>query len=134
VAGRAVAALHERHQNLDVVVVAAGQLTAQREAEVLEELWRAQPDLVLVGMGAGVQERWIAAARRRVPSATWWAVGALFDYVAGVERRAPQWMSTAGLEWAFRLLQDPRGKWRRYVLGNPTFVARVLRERLRKGA
>ncbi len=62
-------------------------------------------------------------------------VGAAFDYHAGRIRRAPAWMQKAGLEWAYRLFQEPRRLWRRYAVNNPLFILRlarqVLRERLR---
>ena len=55
-------------------------------------------------------------------------VGGTFDLVAGVVARAPMWMQRAGLEWLFRLYQEPRRMWKRYVIGNARFVALVLRE------
>jgi N-acetylglucosaminyldiphosphoundecaprenol N-acetyl-beta-D-mannosaminyltransferase len=60
-----------------------------------------------------------------------WNVGALFDYVAGRVPRAPHWLSDNGLEWIFRLAVEPRRMWRRYLLGNPTFLYRVMDERRR---
>ncbi|MEA3439392.1 MAG: WecB/TagA/CpsF family glycosyltransferase, partial [Chloroflexota bacterium] len=61
-----------------------------------------------------------------------WAVGALFDYVAGEEMRAPNWVNKAGVEWFWRLIMDPKGKWKRYLVGNPLFMSRVVREWLIK--
>ena len=58
-----------------------------------------------------------------------WTVGALFDYVSGRVPRAPHWLADNGLEWIFRLAVEPRRMWRRYLLGNPAFLSRVLRER-----
>lgn len=97
------------------------------DAETLRtELETADPDLVLVGMGSPRQEAlvqdWSARGRPRV----WWCVGALFEYDAGERRRAPVWMRRAGLEWAVRLALEPKRLWRRYLFGNPRFVARVL--------
>ena len=56
-------------------------------------------------------------------------VGAAFDFLAGEKRRAPEWMRAAGLEWAFRLLSEPRRLWKRYLLGNMVFVADFVRYR-----
>jgi hypothetical protein len=58
-----------------------------------------------------------------------WTVGALFDYVSGRVRRAPHWMADHGLEWIFRLGIEPRRMWRRYLLGNPIFLWRVMNAR-----
>jgi exopolysaccharide biosynthesis WecB/TagA/CpsF family protein len=58
-------------------------------------------------------------------------VGAFFDFAAGQVPRAPEWMRRAGVEWIFRLRKEPSRMWRRYVLGNPLFVLRILGERLR---
>jgi exopolysaccharide biosynthesis WecB/TagA/CpsF family protein len=82
---------------------------------------------LLVAMGNGLQERWI---ERLVPEASLsaWGIGALFDFLAGEFKRAPQWMRYLGIEWVYRLMLEPRRLWRRYILGNPLFVWRVLRE------
>lgn len=96
---------------------------------VREAIERADPDLVLLGMGSPRQERqalaWAAQGRPRA----WWCVGALFEYYAGTRRRAPVWMRRTGLEWAFRLALEPGRLWRRYILGNPLFVGRVILNR-----
>lgn len=102
---------------------------AQQEARMLAGLEAADPDLVLVGMGAPLQERralaWAPQGRPRV----WWCVGALFEYYAGTRARAPRWMRRAGLEWLFRLMLEPGRLARRYLIGNPLFVGRVVRRR-----
>lgn len=106
-----------------------GFFSPQAQAGVVAEVAATRPDVVLVAMGNGRQERMALALRDAgVPSS--WAVGALFDFWAQVHPRAPGWMRAAGLEWVFRLLREPARLWRRYLLGNPLFVARVLRERL----
>ena len=57
-----------------------------------------------------------------------WTVGALFDYVSGHVPRAPRWLADHGLEWIFRLAIEPNRMWRRYLIGNPTFLSRVYSE------
>ena len=86
---------------------------------------------LLVGFGMPLQEKWIAdnASRLRVKTAI--AVGALFRWHAGIEQRSPRWMTDYGLEWLGRLAQHPVRHFRRYVIGNPLFLARVARARLR---
>jgi N-acetylglucosaminyldiphosphoundecaprenol N-acetyl-beta-D-mannosaminyltransferase len=94
---------------------------------LLEEIARARPDVLLVAMGNPLQERWIDAHRGRVSVPLCIGVGGLFDHWAGNLRRAPRWVRRLGAEWTQILLQQPH-KWRRYVLGNPRFLWRVLRD------
>ena len=89
----------------------------------------ARPHILLVGMGTPTQEKWLAAHRHQLEVPVVWAVGALFDFVAGVQPRGPRWMLDHGLEWLCRLLSDPARLWRRYLIGNPLFILRVLRQR-----
>ena len=83
-------------------------------------------------MGTPKQELWVEANAHRLDVDVLWTVGALFEYVSGRIRRAPHWMSDNGLEWIFRLAVEPRRMWRRYLLGNPVFLHRVLEERRRR--
>lgn len=97
---------------------------------VIEEINRANPDVVWVGMGTGYQERWIAENRSRLNAPILIGVGAAFDMHSGMVQQAPDWMQLAGLEWFFRLLQEPGRLWRRYLLGNPLFISKLLLQRL----
>ncbi len=128
IAQRARANLVARMPALQIVGVCDGYFQMQSEAEVLAEIARTQPHVVFVGMGTPRQELWVAEHRAALATPICWSVGALFDYVAGAEPRAPAWMNALALEWLWRLLVDPRGKWKRYVLGNPLFVLRFLRQ------
>ena len=106
---------------------------AGREPEVIQIINRSRADVLLVAMGNPLQERWIEAhrARLRVPLCV--GVGGLFDHWAGNLRRAPRWMRRVGAEWTQILMQQPH-KWRRYVIGNPVFIWRVLRDDARHSA
>ena len=88
-----------------------------------------EPDIVLVGMGTPVQERWVAEHRARIDAPVVWVVGATADFVSGHVSRGPAWLHQRQ-EWLARLLVDPRRLWRRYLFGNAVFLARVARERL----
>ena len=77
-----------------------------------------QADALLVGVGAPRQERWIQAHAAATGTTVVVGVGGLFDYYAGNIARAPLWMRRSGLEWLFRLLQEPRRLARRYLVGN----------------
>lgn len=105
-------------------------LSAAEEDDVLARINAAEPDIVWVGLGMPRQELWIARYEERLNTPVLMAVGAAFDFHAGTVRQAPSWMQRAGLEWLFRLIQEPRRLWRRYLLGNSRFVWLLLRERL----
>ena len=89
------------------------------------------PDLLLVAFGAPKQELWIDRFAERLGPAVAMGVGGSLDFITGRVRRAPAWMSRAGLEWLFRLLQEPRRMWRRYLVEDPAFIAIVARTRRR---
>jgi N-acetylglucosaminyldiphosphoundecaprenol N-acetyl-beta-D-mannosaminyltransferase len=91
-------------------------------------LKRARPDLVWVGLGAPKQEILMAALAEAGLRATMIGVGAAFDYHAGTKREAPRWMQAAALEWLYRLIQEPKRLFGRYLSTNPAFVALVLVE------
>jgi len=95
---------------------------------VVEDINERRPDIVLVGMGTPKQEDWVQAYCDRLDTDVLWTVGALFDYVSGRVPRAPGWLADNGLEWIFRLGVEPQRMWRRYLLGNPVFLSRVLVE------
>ncbi|WP_206214847.1 WecB/TagA/CpsF family glycosyltransferase [Adlercreutzia sp. ZJ176] len=97
------------------------ELTPEEDAGHVEMMNAADPDVVWVGLGAPKQERWMAAHEGRV-NALMVGVGAAFDYLAGNIRRAPAWMQRANLEWAYRLMQDPRRLAGRYASTNAKFV------------
>jgi len=86
----------------------------------------ARPDVLLVAMGNPLQELWIARHGDELGAGVAIGVGALFDYLAGRVPRAPRWVLRLRGEWLFRLVVEPRRLWRRYVVGNPRFLLRVL--------
>ena len=86
----------------------------------------ARADLIFVGLGPPKQELWIQSSLEAIRPAVAIGVGASLDFLAGKYKRAPAWMGPAGLEWAFRLWQEPRRLWRRYLVEAPRFVLVVL--------
>lgn len=123
--------LERRWPGLQIVGLADGYFLEKPEAEVLGEIQRCRPHYLLAGMGSPLQEKWLRAHRAEIPAPVCWAVGALFDFVAGAEPRAPAWMNQVPLEWLWRLYIDPKGKWKRYLIGNPLFLLRLLRQRIK---
>mgnify|MGYP001243532328 CR=1 FL=1 len=94
----------------------------------------AKPDIVLVGMGTPTQEEWVSQRRALIDAPVVWCLGATADFVSGrVQRKGPDWL-VDNHEWLSRLLADPRRLWQRYLLGNSLFLARIAKERLRRGA
>lgn len=132
IANKTKANLLERWTGLKIVGTCDGYFIEKSESDVLEEIAKTAPHVVFVGMGTPVQEKWIASHRDEIQAPVCWAVGALFDYVAGVEPRVPVWLNAIALEWLWRLIVDPGGKWRRYIIGNPLFVSRVVSQWLGK--
>ena len=112
-------------------------LTDAEEEALIHELDACGSQIVFVGLGAPKQEKWMANHRGRV-NAVMLGVGAAFDYHAGRIRRAPVWIQDLGLEWLFRLVQEPRRLWRRYVFNNPAYLVllgtQIVRERFLRRA
>jgi len=108
-------------------------LTADEEAELANRINADTPDVVWVGVGVPKQEKWMAHMRSRLDPPLLVGVGAAFDFEAGLKRQAPSWMQRRGLEWLFRLSQEPRRLGPRYLRYNPRFVAAFLRQYLREG-
>ena len=108
---------------------AFGPTTAAEDAAIVDRINAARPDVVWIGLGAPKQEKWMAAHYGRIKAAAMIGVGAAFDFHAGTAKWAPPWVRRLGLEWAYRLVCEPRRMWRRN-LDSPLFLAGVLRQRL----
>jgi exopolysaccharide biosynthesis WecB/TagA/CpsF family protein len=106
-----------------------GYFQWQDSSRVVERINAAQPDLLLVGMGSPLQERWLVENRSqlRVPVCT--SVGGLFDFWSGRRTRAPLLLRRWSLEWVYIALTEPH-KWRRYAFGVPRYLAQVATARL----
>jgi N-acetylglucosaminyldiphosphoundecaprenol N-acetyl-beta-D-mannosaminyltransferase len=125
------AALRTRHPDL---LIAGGwspphrPLTAEEERDVAVRIDSDGADVVWVGIGAPRQEQWMARMRPRLEAPVLAGVGAAFDFLAGRKRQAPGWMQDRGLEWAFRITQDPIRLGPRYLRHNPAFVLAFARQ------
>jgi N-acetylglucosaminyldiphosphoundecaprenol N-acetyl-beta-D-mannosaminyltransferase len=102
--------------------------TAAEEDAVARDIERSGADVVWVGIGVPKQEKWMAAMRARLDAPVLVGVGAAFDFHAGLIPQAPVRMQRLGLEWLFRLIQEPARLWRRYLRYNPRFVAGFARQ------
>lgn len=101
-----------------------GYLAADEQVQLQQTLKELQPGVILVGLGVPRQELWIADHRHLCPNAIWIGVGGSFDIWAGTKTRAPAWLRNNGLEWVYRLYQEP-WRWRR-MLALPHFAWRAL--------
>ncbi|WP_395451430.1 WecB/TagA/CpsF family glycosyltransferase [Aminobacter sp. UC22_36] len=129
-AERAAERLSQIAPHHNIVVVHDGFFTAEQEPEIVAAIGDLRPDILLVAMGVPRQELWIARNMGPKHCTLPIAVGALLDFLSGSVPRAPEWMRQLRLEWLFRLLIEPGRLWRRYVVGNPLFLFRVLRQKL----
>ncbi|MDQ3534463.1 MAG: WecB/TagA/CpsF family glycosyltransferase [Bacteroidota bacterium] len=84
-----------------------------------------KPHLVLVGRGCPRQEKWVADHIGKI-NAPMMAIGAAFDFMAGNIKHAPKWMQNMGLEWFYRLVQNPKKLWKRYLLTNSYFLFLII--------
>ena len=124
----------EDYPNIEIATYSPpykAEFSDEDNAAIIEAINQANPDLLWIGMTAPKQEKW-----------TWqhWneldihchvgTIGAVFDFYAGTAKRAPQWWQRHSLEWLYRLLKEPKRMWRRYIVGNPLFVARIIKEKM----
>jgi N-acetylglucosaminyldiphosphoundecaprenol N-acetyl-beta-D-mannosaminyltransferase len=120
--------LTRRFPGLNVVGHQYGHYARSEHDQVIAKINTARPDVLMVGMGNPIQERWIHENRAQLTNVRLAVgVGGLFDHWGGVLTRAPRWVRRNGFEWVQLMLQQPH-KWRRYLIGNPKFLVRVARE------
>jgi N-acetylglucosaminyldiphosphoundecaprenol N-acetyl-beta-D-mannosaminyltransferase len=105
-------------------------LTAEEEDRLVEQINDARPDVLWVGIGVPKQEKWMARMRERLDVPVMCGVGAAFDFHAGRISMAPAWMQEHGLEWIYRIAQEPRRLLPRYLYFNPRFVLAFARQYL----
>lgn len=122
--------LHELFPALKIVGSHQGHFSLDEEDALIEEINGMKPDILLVALGSPAQEKWIARNANRLNVGLCFGVGGLFDFISGERKRAPGWMRSFGIEWAFRFLQDPKAKWNRVFVEIPMFLALVVAKRL----
>ena len=127
--GRAAKYSADAYPGWDLAGFHHGYFGQDETAQIIEAINVSRPHLLLVGMGNPKQENWINAHLRELQVPVCIGVGGLFDHWGGNLKRAPLWVRRQGFEWLQLLLQQPH-KWRRYILGNPKFVMRIVRELL----
>lgn len=116
-----------RFPNLAVAGWQHGYWGANSEATVVDAIAEARPRLLFVALSSPAKEKFLQAHLPALGDVVGIGVGGSFDVMAGETRRAPAVLRRTGLEWGYRLAQEPRRMARRYLVGNPRFVAHVLR-------
>lgn len=133
IADQAADRLKERFPDLIIAGTQHGYFDKNPGSEeartVIEQINQVKPKILVIGFGMPVQERWLVENRLQIDANVILTGGAVFDYISGELRRAPKWMTDNGLEWLGRMLIEPRRLWKRYLLGNPLFLWRVLLQR-----
>jgi N-acetylglucosaminyldiphosphoundecaprenol N-acetyl-beta-D-mannosaminyltransferase len=117
-----------RYPGLVVAGYRDGYFTAADQAAIAEEIRAAKPHMLFVGMPSPFKETWVEEYRGRLNVPVIIGVGGSFDVLAGFVERAPAIMQRLGLEWAWRLMMEPRKLWKRYLTTNTEFIWRAGRE------
>ncbi len=126
VADDAARRLQERHPRLIIAGTYSGSPDPSEEEEICRLINESGAHILLIAYGAPKQEFWIARNRRNLNAPVAMCVGGTFDFIAGLVPRAPRWMRSLGLEWAYRLMNQP-SRWRR-MLALPRFAGAIVRK------
>lgn len=118
----------EKSMGVTVAGCHHGYFNHQLESDpIVKKINSSGADILLVAFGAPLQEKWIAAHLDQLNPKIAMGVGGLFDFYSKKIKRAPRWLRELGLEWVYRILQEPGRMWQRYVIGNPLFLSRVIK-------
>ena len=123
--------LQNRFPGVRIVGHYVPPMRAGRQIEqgmVLEQINKAQPDVLWIGLGSPKQDYWMFDHRQKLNVPVMVGVGAAFDFLAGTKPQAPSWMQRSGMEWFFRLCCEPRRLWKRYLIGNTQFIYYLWRD------
>lgn len=126
VANKAANTLVSQFPKLKIAGTEHGYKTDSHDEQIITAINNSGCDVLLVAMGSPLQEQWLLKHRDQLQCQTALAVGGLFDFYSGNISRSPMWLREIGMEWMWRLLQEPRNKFSRYVIGNPLFLYRTF--------
>ena len=108
------------------------ELTEEENHEISSEISTIQPDILWVGLGSPKQDFWMNKNCGKLRTPVMIGVGAAFDFLSGVKKQAPCWMQRCGLEWFFRLCNEPQRLWKRYLVGNTKFIYFLIKTFFKK--
>lgn len=125
--------LTDKYPGLQICGVRDGFFSWDQDGkQVVDTINASGADILLVALGAPLQEKFIMRFGESIQANIQMGVGGLFDFYSDRIARAPLWLRQIGMEWIFRLLQEPRRMWKRYIIGNPLFLYRVFRWKISK--
>ena len=132
VVSKATDALLAKFPNLKIVGKRDGYFATNEEDLIVDEINKNGPDILFVCLGVPKQELWIKKHKARLNVPVIIGNGAALDFLAGRFKRAPEWAQIIGLEWFFRLIQEPKRLWRRYLIGNILFIFLIIKQRFKR--
>jgi N-acetylglucosaminyldiphosphoundecaprenol N-acetyl-beta-D-mannosaminyltransferase len=124
--------LEERYPGINIVGMFTPPfrpLNGDEERALVEQVDSCRPDIIWVGLSTPKQERFMASYLPKLNTPLMVGVGAAFDFHSGRVKQAPRWMQRSGTEWFYRLCQEPRRLWKRYLKNNPLFIGRVMMQK-----
>ncbi|MBC2316172.1 WecB/TagA/CpsF family glycosyltransferase [Listeria booriae] len=125
-----VVQLHQQqYPDLEIAGYRNGYFEDAESEEIARDIRKSKADIVFVAFSSPKKEQWIHAYKETMGAPFVMGVGGSFDVIAGVTKRAPQWMQKTGFEWFYRFIQEPKRMFRRYFVGNLSFVWKVMKER-----
>lgn len=130
IADRVAAVIREKWPRLRIAGVRDGYFSVAQEGDVAAEVCASKADVLFVARGVPMQDVFIDRHLHQLGVKAAIGVGGLFDFVSGRIDRAPSWMRDTGLEWIYRLMQEPSRMWQRYLVGNFSFLGRIVLQRL----
>ncbi len=126
IADKAASKLMTQFPGLNIAGTAHGYNKDNNDEAIIAKINNSGCDVLLVAMGSPLQEQWLLKYRDQLKCKTALAVGGLFDFYSGSISRSPMWLREMGMEWVWRLIQEPRNKFKRYVIGTPLFLYRTF--------
>ena len=132
IAKKAKQNLERKYPGLQISGSKHGYFKPEQLDEVIKKINSTRTDILLVAMGVPRQEKWIEQNLAKLDVKLAMGVGGLLDFYSGNIKRAPRWMREVGLEWLYRLFQEPGRMWKRYIIGNPVFLMRIIKWKLAK--
>ncbi len=129
---RSVGILEKKFNGLKIIGYHHGYFSADEEQIIINDIAHKKPDIVVVCMGVGRQEKFIIKHSQFLNAPVFFGNGAAIDFIARRLKRAPIWMQVCGLEWIYRFFQEPLRLWKRYTVGNLLFAAMILKEWIKR--
>lgn len=129
---KTVEVMKDKYPNLKIAGFRNGYFTKNDWDSVAEQIKDSKAQLVFVGITSPLKEYLVDYLQKAGINCVFMGVGGSFDVISGDIPRAPRWVQNIGMEWMFRVIQEPRRLWKRYLTGNIIFIASVIREKLHK--